>query len=83
MGDEAQDLPPITLRQPGGTLMITTDPAGASISINGQMVTEKTPAALTLKPGSYSVTVEKNGVSKTQPIAVPDGTLYVRIPLGQ
>jgi len=83
VGDEAQDLPPITMRQPGGTLMITTDSAGASIRINGQMVTEKTPAALTLKPGSYSVTVEMNGVSKTQQIAVPDGTLYVRIPLGQ
>jgi hypothetical protein len=83
VGDEAQDLPPITMRQPGGTLMITTEPAGASIRINGQMVTEKTPAALTLKPGNYSVTVEMNGVSKTQPISIPDGPVYVRIPLGQ
>ena len=83
VGDEAQDLPPITLRQPGGTLMITSEPSGASIRINGQLVTEKTPAALTLKPGSYSLTVEKDGATHTQQISVPDGTMYVRIPLGQ
>ena len=65
VGDTAVDVPPISLRQPASTLMISSYPAGASVRINGQSMPQQTPAVFTLKPGTYSVTVEKNGVTKT------------------
>ena len=81
--DSAQDVPLINLRQPGGTLMLTTVPPGASIRINGQALSLTTPAAIALRPGTYSITVEKDGQSQTQRIDVQDSPVYLRIPLGQ
>jgi hypothetical protein len=63
--------------------MLNTVPPGASIRINGQLISQVTPAAISLKPGSYSVTVEKGGLTETQRIDVQDSPVYVRIPLGQ
>jgi hypothetical protein len=83
IGDTAQDLPVITLRQPGGTLMLTTDPPGASVRVNGQLVQQTTPAQITLPPGNYSITVEKAGKSQSQRIEMQDSLMYLRIPLGQ
>jgi len=82
VGDSAQDIPLIALRQPGGTLMLNSVPPGATIRINGQLISQVTPAAISLKPGTYSVTVEKGGQSETQQIDVYDSPVYVRIPLG-
>ena len=38
IGETAQDVPPIILRKPSGTLMLTTNPPGASVRVNGQLV---------------------------------------------
>jgi serine/threonine-protein kinase len=65
VGDTAVDVPPISLRQPASTLMVSSYPAGARVTINGKSMPQLTPAVFTLKPGTYSVTVEKNGVTKT------------------
>jgi hypothetical protein len=83
VGDTAQDVPLISLREPSGTLMVTTVPPGASVRINGQLVQQVTPAAITLRPGTYSVTVEKGGRSQTERIEVQQDPVFVRIPLGQ
>ena len=81
VGDEAVDVPQIALRQPMGTLMLSSDPAGASILVNGQLVTQVTPAVLSLKPGSYSVSVEKNGVSKTERVDLGDNLVHLSVTL--
>jgi tRNA A-37 threonylcarbamoyl transferase component Bud32 len=81
VGDTAMDVPPITLRRPTGTLMLTTSPPGASVRINGKPVPDITPALITLPPGTYSVTVEKGGRSKTDRIDLGESTIYLRIPL--
>jgi tRNA A-37 threonylcarbamoyl transferase component Bud32 len=83
VGDTAPDIPVINMRQPGGTLMLTSTPSGASIKINGQSVPDLTPATLQLKPGRYSVTVEKDGKSQTQSVDVEQNLVYMRIPLTQ
>jgi len=83
VGDTAQDVPPITLRKPGGTLMLTTNPAGASVRVNGQLMQQVTPAQIDLPPGNYSITVEKGGKTQTQRIEIEQGMVYVRIPLSQ
>jgi serine/threonine-protein kinase len=81
VGDIAQDLPTVTLRKPGGTLMLTTDPPGATVRVNGQMVPQLTPAQITLAPGSYTITVEKGGKSQTQHVDIQQDPFYLRIPL--
>src|SRR5579864_1545851 len=58
IGSSAVELPSVVLRAPGGTLMLTSVPAGASISVNGRKRPEVTPAQITLAPGTYTITVE-------------------------
>ena len=81
VGETAQDVPPITLRKPSGTLMLSTTPAGASIRVDGKLITQTTPTAISLAPGTYSITVEKGGQSRTQKIEIQQSLVYLRIPL--
>jgi serine/threonine protein kinase len=83
VGDTAQDVPPITLRKPTGTLMLTTNPPGASVKVNGQLIQQVTPAQITLPPGNYSITVEKGGRTQTQRVEIGQGMVYLPIPLNQ
>jgi serine/threonine protein kinase len=83
VGDMALDLPQIALQKPQGTLFLTTEPAGASIRVNGTLLSQLTPAAITLAPGSYSITVEINGESKTERVQVRDSLVRLSIPFIQ
>jgi serine/threonine-protein kinase len=82
VGKTAMDIPVITLRQPGGTLMVSSDPPGATVRINGQPQDQVTPASITLKPGTYTVTVEKGGRSQSQRVEMQDSPVLLRVPLG-
>jgi serine/threonine-protein kinase len=78
----AQELPLVTLRPPGGTLMLTSAPPGAAIIINGRRWSEATPAQIPLTPGSYEVTVELNGVQASRKVDIRNGVInYLKIPL--
>ena len=82
VGSGPIELPPVILRAPGGTLMLTSVPPGASISVNGRKLTQITPAQITLAPGSYRVTVEKDGKENTSSVEVRDGvTNFLKVPL--
>jgi hypothetical protein len=83
VGGTAQDIPLITLRQPRGTLMIATVPAGALVRIDGKPLPQPTPTEVSLAPGSYTVTVEKNGRTQTQHVELNETLLYLKIPLEQ
>jgi serine/threonine protein kinase len=81
IGDTAQDVPPITLRKPSGTLMLTTTPPGASVRVDGRLIPQVTPATIALPPGTYSITVEKGGQSRTQRVEMQQSLVYLRIPM--
>jgi len=82
--DSAQELPLVTLRKAFGTLMLNSDPAGASITLDGKQMPQRTPAQLSLPAGTYTLTVEKNGMRKTEQVEIRNGaTNYLRIPLGE
>jgi hypothetical protein len=84
IGDTAVDVPPISLRQPSSTLMVSTNPRGASVRINGQLIAQTTPAVITLKPGVYSVTVEKNGVTnRWDAVRLGDEVVHLSASLSQ
>jgi serine/threonine protein kinase len=77
-----QDLGLITLRAASGTLMVSSVPSGAAVSINGKRSNHVTPAQIPLAPGSYSITVEKDGRQAAKPVEVRNGAInYVRITL--
>jgi hypothetical protein len=83
VGSTALDVPQVTLEQPHGTLFITSEPAGAAIRLNGEPTSKLTPATLTLAPGYYSITLEKNGVSNTERIQVRDSLSRLDMQLRQ
>ena len=76
------ELPPIALRAPTGTLMLTTEPAGATVLVNGKSIPQTTPAQLSLAPGTYSITVEKDGKRNTRSVEVRHGVMsYLKFTL--
>ena len=82
IGTEAQDVPLISLRKSAGTLMITTVPPGATITINDKVQSQSTPAQINLAPGTYTVMVEKNGKRAGDRVEIRNGnTTFVRIPM--
>ena len=80
----ALELPAIVLRSVQGTLMLTSDPPGATVLINGKRSPQATPAQIRLAPGSYSVTVEwKDGKQATRTVQIKDGINYQKFLVGQ
>lgn len=85
VGATAVDVPEITLQQPPnpveGTLFLSTVPQGAMIRIDGRAIPQLTNAQLTLPAGSHSVTVERNGIIKTEKVRIGDSVVRLLIPL--
>jgi hypothetical protein len=81
MGNNPTELAPLILRAAGGTLMLNSDPKGASVLINGKRIDMVTPAQIPLAPGTYQVTVEKDGRQSTAQVEIHNGINYSKIPL--
>jgi hypothetical protein len=78
------ELAAVVLHANTGTLMLSSAPPGAAIRIDGKTIAQVTPAQLSLAPGTYRVTVEKNGASKTTDVDIRnDETKLLRVLLGQ
>jgi serine/threonine-protein kinase len=56
----------VVLERATGVLGIRSTPAGASITINGQLRAERTPTRITLPEGKYRLVVSKDGVSSEE-----------------
>lgn len=65
----------LNLDRTSGTVVVRSEPRGASIYVNGQMRPEKTPAVLTLPAGSHSIEVVRDGTRATRQIVVPDSMI--------
>jgi hypothetical protein len=83
VGARPLELPSIMLQAAGGTLMLSSDPTGAAISINGKRIEKQTPAQISLGLGVYSVTVEKGGRQTTEKIEITSGIIQRKLILGQ
>ena len=82
VGSSPIEIPAVVLRKPSGTLLLTTEPKGASIYVNGQKLTQMTPAEIPLAPATYQITVEKDGKQSTQAVEVKNGLNLLKITLG-
>jgi serine/threonine-protein kinase len=75
-----QELSLITLRAAAGTLMVTSSPTGAAVLINGKSSKYHTPAQISLAPGSYQITIEKDGRQASRRVDVRNGAInYLKI----
>ncbi|HYP12879.1 MAG TPA: protein kinase [Bryobacteraceae bacterium] len=62
----------LNLDRTTGTLLVSSDPPGATIVINGKERPEKTPAMLNLPTGTHSIEVEKDGRREGRQVQVRD-----------
>jgi serine/threonine protein kinase len=84
VGHDPPELPAITLRVITGTLMLSSSPPGAAISVNGKRIEKVTNAMLQLAPGSYKITVEKDGKQGSDQVDIRNGEIKtLRILLDQ
>jgi serine/threonine protein kinase len=73
VGNSAVQLPTVALRVPGGVLMLTSTPAGAHIFVNGTQSDHVTPAKLQLRPGKYTIAIEKDGKRSSKQVEIQNG----------
>ncbi len=59
-----------------GTLTVSSNPPGASIMLNGKELREKTPAVLTLPPGTYHVEIVRDGRSVAKDVTLATGEMH-------
>jgi hypothetical protein len=78
VGSGPLEMPVVVLRAHGGTLMLTSTPPGATILINGRRLNQVTPAQIPLSPGTYSITVEKDGRQSTQKVDIRNGAMTLQ-----
>jgi hypothetical protein len=83
VGNDPLELTPVVLKAAGGTLMLTSDPTGAAILVNGKRIDQVTPAQIPLGLGVYSITVEKGGRQATEKVEIKNGIATRKIILGQ
>jgi tRNA A-37 threonylcarbamoyl transferase component Bud32 len=83
VGASPLELAPVELKPVVGTLMLTSVPDHASISVNGKRIDQLTPAEIPLRPGIYSIMVEKGGRQMTEQVEITNGIVARRLNLGQ
>ena len=80
--DAPFDLPVLTMSQALGTLMLQSDPPGATITIDDKRWPNVTPAPVSLAPGKYRLGLEKGNLKASRTIDIRDGELStLRVPL--
>lgn len=84
VGGSPLELPAVIMRTQTGTLMLSTVPPGATVTVNGTRIDKQTPAALQLTTGTYRITVEKDGHQATSVVDIHTGDIKtLRVTLGQ
>jgi serine/threonine-protein kinase len=72
--DSRIDLPLVSLRPEGGTLLISSVPKGANIFVDTQLMGSVTPAQILLPAGTHSIRVELNQMKKTISVKIANGS---------
>ena len=83
VGASPVEMVPVLLRAAGGTLMLSSTPPGASVTVDGKRIEAVTPAQIPLALGTYTVMVEKDGLHATERIEIKSGINYRKLTLGQ
>jgi hypothetical protein len=63
----------LRLSKTAGTLSVTSEPAGATIELDGAMQSKRTPSVFSLAPGKYHIKVSRNGAFIDFDVELRDG----------
>jgi hypothetical protein len=63
----------LRLSKSSGTLSITSEPAGATIEVDGKVQDKRTPSVFNLAPGMYHVKVSRSGAFIEFDVQLRDG----------
>jgi len=66
------------LNKIAASLSVTSTPPGATIEINGEMQSKRTPSLFTLAPGTYHVRVARSGAFLDFDVQLKDGEFISR-----
>ncbi len=84
VGSGPLELAPMILRAPYGTLMLSSVPEGAAVTVNGKRIPQVTNTQLQLPPGNYKITLEKDGRQGSGTVDVHNDEIRtLRIILGE
>jgi hypothetical protein len=83
VGSSPQEMPAVVLHPFGGTVWLTSEPAGATVMVNGKKIPQLTPAQIQLPPGKYTIAVEKDGRQATKMVEVGTAIVYLKLVFGQ
>ena len=65
----------LNMDRASGTVIVRSEPQGASIVVDGQQRTERTPAMLNLPAGAHTIEVVRDGQKETQKVTVADSAI--------
>jgi hypothetical protein len=68
----------LQLNKIAASLSVTSTPPGASIEINGEMQSKRTPALFSFPPGAYHIRVARNGAFLDFDVQLRDGEFISR-----
>jgi serine/threonine-protein kinase len=68
----------LQLNKIAASLSVTSTPAGATIEINGEMQSKRTPALFSYPPGTYHIRVARNGAFLDFDVQLRDGEFVSR-----
>jgi len=81
VGTSPFEMSAVVLRTSGGTLMLSSAPAGAAVSVDGKKTSYVTPISIPLSVGPHKVTVEKDGRTVTQTVEIGQTISVLKITL--
>ena len=65
----------LNMDRASGTVMVRSQPQGATIIVDGQQRAERTPAMLTLAAGAHTIEVVHDGQRETHKVNVADSAI--------
>jgi hypothetical protein len=65
----------LNLDRTSGTVVIRSEPRGASIYVDGRLHPDQTPTVLTLPTGSHSIEVVRDGARETHQVTVQESVI--------
>src|SRR5215471_16543790 len=83
VGSLPMEMAPVLMRSMGGTLMLASEPRGATVLVDGRKIDQVTPAQIALAPGTYSITVMKDGQTATERVEMNNTIISRKIVIGQ
>ncbi len=72
---EDTEMPLVSMRAANGVLMLTSDPSGLSVIVDGRSTGYQTPVRMTLPAGPHYVTVDRSGTQASGAIQIRNGDL--------